>query len=162
MEPSIFKQQKNIEYFNFEEDFMEDGMRCIPMVVRYKLDKAGIKLKLSEWAKFTSNEKLQMALLACTDAIEIRTYHGFVAGLIERHTNQRPTILAVEQNPAWGNRYNVPEMVSAKAMGIHKTISNTQWGSLSTLQRFALVKLCRSSHENRNFPIALKEFGVVQ
>jgi len=35
-----------------------------------------------------------------------------------------------------------------------------QWRELSILQRFALIKLCRPGHENKNFPIAMKEFGL--
>jgi len=33
-----------IEYFKFEEDFIEEDVRCIPMIVRFKMDLAGIKL----------------------------------------------------------------------------------------------------------------------
>jgi hypothetical protein len=35
-----------------------------------------------------------------------------------------------------------------------------QWAALSPLQRFALIKLSRSSHENSNFLPALKEFQL--
>jgi hypothetical protein len=49
-----------------------------------------------------------------------------------------------------------------KAMELHQTISTEQWTGLTTLQRFALLKLCREGHENRNFPIALKEFGLMK
>jgi hypothetical protein len=162
MQPSIFKQIKNIEYFDFEEDFMEDGIRCIPMIVRFKLDKAGIKLKLSEWATFNSEEKISMALLECNVEDEVKIYHDFVAGLIEAYTYQLPTILPVENNPEWDNKEEVPPMVSAKVLSMNKAINKKQWSTLTKLQRFALVKLCRSRHENRNFPIALKEFGVLQ
>ena len=47
---SVFKDMAGIEYFNFEEDFVEKNIRCIPMIVRFKMDKAGIKLKLAEWS----------------------------------------------------------------------------------------------------------------
>jgi hypothetical protein len=36
-----------------------------------------------------------------------------------------------------------------------------QWASLTPLQRFALIKLSRSSHEDKNFLPALKEFHLV-
>ena len=44
-------------YFNFEEDFVENNVRCIPMIVRFKLDACGIKLKLSEWSKMVIEER---------------------------------------------------------------------------------------------------------
>ncbi len=44
--PSEFLHLDGIEYFHFEEEFMENNMRCIPMIIRFKMDMAGIKLKL--------------------------------------------------------------------------------------------------------------------
>lgn len=34
--PSEFKNLKGIEYFKFEEDFIEENVRCIPTIVRFK------------------------------------------------------------------------------------------------------------------------------
>jgi hypothetical protein len=39
-------------------------------------------------------------------------------------------------------------------------ISLTQWRGLTVLQRFALLKLTRPGHENKNFSKAMKEFGL--
>lgn len=160
--PSEFRLQGNIEYFDFEEDFVEEGIRCIPMIVRFKLDKAGIKLKLSEWAKFTGNEKLELALLECNNAAEVKNYHAKVAALVRQYTNKEPTTLAVDKDPGWNNSTTVPGELIQKAGEMDKTITTEQWKSLTVLQRFALLKLCKSGHENRNFPIALKEFGLIK
>ena len=62
---SPFKTLQGIEYFNFEEDFVEENVRCIPMIVRFKMDKAGIKLKLAEWSKFKTEEKIELAVKNC-------------------------------------------------------------------------------------------------
>ena len=40
-------------------------------------------------------------------------------------------------------------------------ITAQQWKELSPLQRFALIKLSRRGHENRNFYPALQEFKLV-
>jgi hypothetical protein len=40
------------------------------------------------------------------------------------------------------------------------SISLAQWKDLNVLQRFALLKLTRPGHENKNFPKAMKEFGL--
>jgi hypothetical protein len=40
-------------------------------------------------------------------------------------------------------------------------LSLEQWASLLPLQRFALIKLSRSNHENHNFVPALQEFGLL-
>ncbi|MEN9210118.1 MAG: nitrate reductase associated protein [Thermostichus sp. DG02_2_bins_29] len=39
-------------------------------------------------------------------------------------------------------------------------ISLDFWKNLEDLQRFALIKLSRSNHENKNFLPALQEFGL--
>jgi hypothetical protein len=40
-------------------------------------------------------------------------------------------------------------------------ISDAQWQQLKPVRRFALIKLSRPGHENKNFKPALKEFGLV-
>ena len=67
--------------------------------------------------------------------------------------------LIVDQNPPWIDAATVPEMVQAKAKEFDLTISSQQWAKLTPLQRFALIKLSRSSHENANFIPAIKEFN---
>jgi hypothetical protein len=162
MQPSEFKHIKNIEYFEFEEGFVEEGIRCIPMIVRFKLDKAGIKLKLNEWAKFSVDEKVRLAFLECNEEEEIKNYNQFVSTLIHHYTNKEATVLPIDKNPAWDNKVVIPVELLNKATAFDNAISNEQWSSLSELQRFALLKLCRSNHENKNLPIAFKEFGITQ
>ena len=154
MKPSAFKHVKNIEYFEFEEDFVEEGIRCIPMIVRFKLDKAGIKLKLNEWAKFNVDEKVRLALLECNEEEEIKKYNQFVSNLIRCYTNKEATVLAIDINPAWNNKVKIPSELLEKVLEFDNIINNEQWSSLTVLQRFALLKLCRSNHENKNLPIA--------
>ncbi|MGA9379085.1 MAG: nitrate reductase associated protein, partial [Phormidium sp.] len=55
----------NTKIFQFEADFV-NNLRCIPMVVRYKLDTCGIKLKLSHWNHFNLAEREALVDLPCT------------------------------------------------------------------------------------------------
>jgi hypothetical protein len=156
----VLNNREKIEYFDFEEDFVEEGIRCIPMIVRFKLDMAGVKLKLAEWAKFSSDEKSDLALLACASEVEITNYHNTVVSLIERYTGNGATALPIDKDPDWYSSVVPPEL-NQKVMELDVQISTEQWNALTALQRFALLKLCRAGHENRNFPIALKEFGLM-
>ena len=70
----------DIEYFDFEEDFVEHNIRCIPMIVRFKMDKAGIKLKLDEWSQFTVKERIELAIRKCDDPADISDYHDYTTG----------------------------------------------------------------------------------
>lgn len=159
--PSEFINIQGIEYFNFEEDFMEDNVRCIPMVVRFKMDAAGVKLKLSEWSKFDPEERVKLALLPTDQNEAIADYHQYLIALIAKYTGNAATKLAIDQQPAWANLQQIPEMLIEKSNEIALNLSLNQWQSLTDIQRFALLKLCRPGHENKNFPKAVKEFGLL-
>lgn len=158
-QPSEFKDLEGIEYFDFEEDFIEENMRCIPMVVRFKMDAAGIKLKLAEWSRFNKEERIKLATSALKDPVELKQYHDYLSGLVQKYTKKEATTMDVHPNPAWAILDAIPEQLKDKAAEFGWTIEPKQWAALTDLQRFALLKLCRPGHENRNFPIAMKEFG---
>jgi hypothetical protein len=147
-------------FFQFEADFV-DSLRCIPMQVRMKLDTCGIKLKLQDWHKFTTEERQKLVDLPCTIAPEIQTYRQFLIQLVLERTGEPVKDLPVEDLPAWMDAANVPIAVQGKAEELGISIERSQWEQLTPLQRFALIKLSRSSHENSNFLPALKEFSLV-
>ena len=149
-----------IEYFLFEEDFVEQNMRCIPMIVRFKMDNAGIKLKLAEWSKFNALEKKELALKPIETKVELNGYQSYLSSLIYKYTRNAPTLLEKNPNPEWA-LITVPKILIEKSIEFNWKITTEQWNALSTLQRFALSKLCRPGHENKNFPKAMREFGIV-
>jgi hypothetical protein len=159
--PSEFKDLEGIEYFKFEEDFIEENVRCIPMIVRFKMDAAGIKLKLAEWSKFLPAERIQLALLPVTTPAQTAQYHQFLIGLITKYTGNQAAKIAVDPLPNWGNLGQIPSMLQEKAAELQFKLSITQWRKLTNIQRFALLKLCRPGHENKNFPKAIAEFGLL-
>jgi hypothetical protein len=147
-------------YFNFEEDFVEENVRCIPMIVRFKMDAAGIKLKLSEWSKFTVNERVELALKPCDTEETQQHYNKYLTALIYKYTKAVATPLAPIINPEWAQLQSIPQQLQEKAAEEAVDLSIEKWKALTNLQRFALLKLCRPGHENKNFPKAVKEFGI--
>ena len=147
-------------HFRFEEDFMEDNIRCIPMIVRFKLDAAGIKLKLAEWSSFTAEERCRLTVMECDGNIDTDVYRNLLQLLVKKHTGHEATALDVDNNPPWANLDEVHPSLQLKAAEHRWFISIQQWRSLSNLQRFALLKLYRPGHENKNFPKAMKEFEL--
>src|SRR6187402_3383893 len=99
--PSEFLNLNGIEYFQFEEEFMENNIRCIPMIIRFKMDMAGIKLKLSEWKKFSPEERIELALLSCDFNDGSKQYAWYLEGLIKKHTGRNPMNIEVNKTPAW-------------------------------------------------------------
>ena len=148
------------EYFRFEEDFVEDNIRCIPMIVRYKLDACGIKLKLREWSHLHPLEREQLATLPCLSEWEIGQYRQYLEGLVWRRTGQAATPLAPIVDAPWEYGKAIPEIVRTRLNEHDREISFFQWNALRVLQRFALIKLSASAHEHKNFGKALEEFNL--
>ena len=149
------------EYFRFEADFVEDNIRCIPMIVRYKLDACGIKLKLREWSHFHPSERQTLAEMDCNTEVDIAHYRRYLERLIWNRMGQPATPLAPIVNAPWEYGKAVPEGVVACLNEHDHQISYLQWNNLRPLQRFALFKLSTSAHEHANFAKALLEFNLL-
>lgn len=147
-------------FFRFEEDFVEAGVRCIPMIVRFKLDACGIKLKLSEWSRMTHEQRLTLAHARCEAPHEVIRYREELYRMIVSQAGDAPTLIPVPSNPAWSRRDEIPYTILEKLRESSASIPLSQWEQLTDLQRFALLKLSYGGHENRNFPRALSEFGL--
>jgi hypothetical protein len=147
------------EFFQFEADFVQ-SLRCIPMQVRYHLDTCGIKLKLPQWEKFDLTDRQQLAERTTNNAAEIQQYRELLIEMIRSRTNETATELAVDPAPAWSDLTTIPAPIQSRCRQADREISLEQWVRLSSLQRFALFKLCGSSHEQNNFLPALSEFGL--
>ena len=145
------------DFFQFEADFV-DSFRCIPMQVRMKLDTCGVKLKLSHWSQLNQQERQVLVSLPCTTMEETQAYREFLQNLVIEETGEPAKELRIAPNPPWLNDSEIPLETQEKAAEFNVTLTEKQWVKLTPLQRFALIKLSRPSHENRNFLPALKEF----
>lgn len=146
-------------FFDFEQDFV-NSLRCIPMGVRLKLDTCGVKLKLAHWHQFSQAERQTLVDLPCEAPQAISAYRDHLQALVVAHTGQPAKALAIDPHPPWATS-TVPEQVQAQAQFHQLSITDAQWQALSGVQCFALVKLSRPGHENRNFVPAMTEFGLV-
>ena len=148
------------QYFLFEDDFIMDNVRCIPMVVRFKLDQVGIKLKLSEWSRFSEAERSFLVWVPCTTLKQRRYYRLYLVQLIQERTGNLATKLEISREPAWARLDKIEPELLSKAREHDWFITVPQWRGLSNLQRFALLKLYRPGHESKNFRKAMIEFGL--
>ncbi|MGB3299919.1 MAG: nitrate reductase associated protein [Phormidesmis sp.] len=147
-------------YFEFEQDFV-GSLRCIPMSVRHSLDTCGVKLKLEHWNQFTPAERLALVKWPCDTPEAAYTYRAQLQTLIAQRSGAPAKTLAVASAPPWKNISTIPEQVVNKFQAQAVPLSIQQWAELSELQRFALIKLSRPSHENNNFMPAVREFGLL-
>lgn len=151
---------KSQNYFQFEADFVST-LKCIPMSVRMKLDNCGVKLKLAHWNQFSPTERQTLVDLPCNTESERQAYRDFLQNLVTVKTGQPAKELAIDPHPPWLDTTKIPSSVSTKAEECQVSISQQQWSNLTPARRFALIKLSRPSHENKNFYPALQEFGIL-
>lgn len=150
---------RDLPFFQFEADFV-DSLRCIPMQVRHKLDTCGVKLKLSHWMQLSAAERQQLVSAPCAAPVEVDRYRETVQALVTQHTGAPAGMLPIDPHPPWQAADAIPADLQEKARSIGVVLSLSQWQALTPLQRFALIKLSRPGHENRNFLPALQEFGL--
>lgn len=143
-------------YFQFEADFVE-ALRCIPMQVRYKLDTCGVKLKLIHWNQFGLAERQALVDRPCENPETAEDYRDYLQSRVVAHTGTPASRLAIDPNPPW-HQEQIPDAVVQKLEETKQQLTPESWAALTPLQRFALIKLSRPGHENRNFIPALAEF----
>jgi hypothetical protein len=147
------------QFFDFESDFVE-SLRCIPMQVRFKLDTCGVKLKLQHWHQFEPSDRAQLVDLPCDTEDETHHYRTVLHHLVQQRTGTAATDLPIDPAPPWLDANQIPASVQEKVTEVGASLTLAQWSQLLPLQRFALIKLSRSMHENRNFYPALGEFNL--
>lgn len=146
-------------YFDFEQDFV-GSLRCIPMKVRHSLDTCGVKLKLEHWNQFTAQERRSLVDWPCDTKAAAAAYRDRLQALITERCGAPAKTLEIPTSPAWQETSHIPAQVVDKFESQKVPLSLEQWAELEELQRFALIKLSRASHENSNFIPAVKEFGL--
>ncbi|MBN3868502.1 nitrate reductase maturation protein NarM [Gluconobacter kondonii] len=153
---------ENPMIFEFERDFA-GSLRCIPMIARQKLDLVGIKMTLRQWSRLLREERSHLVEAPCETAQEQTAYRTLVEDLIDIRADEPVSFLPSQTFEDWREKDRMPEAVSSQAEAdAVPSPTPEQWAALTPLQRFALIKLARSKHENENFVPALKEFGVLQ
>ncbi|ABD01042.1 hypothetical protein ACVW0Q_001196 [Thermostichus sp. MS-CIW-21] len=145
--------------FQFEQDFA-DSLRCIPMTLRLKLDLCGIKLKLHQWAKFSLEERRKCVDWPSESPQDLEELRNHLRHLVRSICHEEAQEIPIDPQPEWQNPNQIPMAVQQKAQDLGIRLALDFWRNLHDIQRFALLKLSRSHHENKNFLPALREFGL--
>jgi hypothetical protein len=148
--------------FAFESDFVTT-LRCVPMAVRFKLDRVGVKLTLRQWSRFAAADRRELLSSACRSSDERKAYRARLKVLVRERTGEVAKPLPTPEPPVWETADGPPAAVTAFAEGAGvPPPSREAWRRLARLQRFVLVKLSRDNHDNVNFVPALREFGLFE
>lgn len=145
--------------FGFESE-LEAGLTYIPLAVRFKLDKCGLKLSLDQWQQLPEGNRWALLGVRCESGAEIADYRRQLQALIRVTTGDEPRMFEVGSGP-WDDP-DVPNQVTRKALEFGAVPPTPyQWRCLTPLQRFALIKLSRDGDHGRNFMPALREFELL-
>ena len=144
--------------FRFEEDLRET-LPCVPMAVRYKLDVVGVKLQLKEWLKLSDPERRELLEWPWDSSADEDAFRARLTAMVARRTGAAPQAME-PATPLW-DLPDPPAALTETAAAQGLSLGDAPWRGLSRLQRFALLKLSRPGHENRNFLSAVREFGLL-
>ena len=154
------KAMNDQQLFAFENDFVAT-LRCIPMAVRFKLDRCGIKITLRQWSRLTQSDRTDLLIKKCHTAEDVDLYRQYLVDLVSNRSGEKAMDLPPQLEPIWKNMFQTPNSIIsfAKSINVYPP-SDEEWDILTELQRFVLFKLSRDGHDNLNFGPALKEFGL--
>ncbi|WP_353259752.1 nitrate reductase associated protein, partial [Prochlorothrix hollandica] len=87
-------------FFQFETDFVE-SLRCIPLVVRYKLDRCGVKLKLQHWHQLSHGERQQLVDQEVETPGAIAAYRALIHRQVLQYAPIPPADLPIPDRFPW-------------------------------------------------------------
>jgi xanthine dehydrogenase accessory factor len=145
-------------FFGFETR-MERTLILIPMSIRLKLDTVGLKLSLKQWRQLPEPIRRTALEMPCELAPQVEAYRTYLTHMASYYTQE--TVEQVHRaEPVWRDDAVIPAAIPRAALDHGLTpISLEGWRRLTTLERYALIKLSREGH-TRNLPAAWNEFGL--
>jgi hypothetical protein len=146
--------------FDFEADYAKT-LCCMPMIVRYKLDACRIKLSLQHWQRLDHATRQRLITEGLDDLGAQRRYRHLLMHAIVHQAKAQPVRMPTRPADTTWNSSRLPNRVRQSALDKGLALNGPRaWSDLSALQRYALFKLTRPGHQNRNFCLALDEFGL--
>jgi hypothetical protein len=146
--------------FNFESDYAKT-LCCMPMIVRYKLDECRIKLSLQDWQSLDLATRKRLITEDVDPPGGKRRYRRLLLQAVVQQAKTRVVRMPASLEEVEWNRLCLPDRVRQNALDKALRLDGPRaWSELNALQRFTLFKLTRPGHRNRNFPLALREFGL--
>jgi hypothetical protein len=148
-----------IRKFKFEDE-MHESLQCVPMAVRRKLDRVGLKIGLEQWKSLDRGERLAICHLPVDSAEELDGLGVFIREAMKRRFGVEPKSLTDAQKASAEPPASPPGRVVANARAQGFDLSDAAWAQLDGDERFALMKMGDAETPSHNLGAALKEFGV--
>ena len=146
--------------FGFESE-LERSLTYLPLAMRFKLDRCGVKLSLAAWQQLSEHRRRELLSLPCHSEADVASYRRVLYAFVTECAGEEPATITVSTHPPWADDHVPDQLTRAATAGGFSSPSALQWRRLTPLERFALVKLSREGHEHRNLGAAFREFGLL-
>lgn len=145
-------------FYPFEGAASQD-LSLIPLAVRYKLDRAEIKLHLKQWQALSVEERRQLLNAPCNTATDVAHYRALLRETIIRQCATEPTPQPTGSDQPWLSTADWPRVVLEQCERQAIALPALErWQALSEMDRHALFVLGRSKHSQPEFAAAMRWF----
>lgn len=143
--------------FKFEDE-VYTSLACVPMVVRRKLDRAGIKIGLQQWQALGRGERMAICHLPDELPDEREALSLFIAEALRRAKGEEPRRLSEGQRALADPPRELPAQLADRARAAGVKLDQATWEKLDADERYALMKLGNGDEPSHNLAAALTEF----
>jgi len=148
-----------IRKFKFEDE-MHESLQCVPMAVRRKLDRVGLKIGLEQWKSLGRGERLAICHLPVDSGEEREALDVFIREAMTRQFGVEPKSLSDAQKASAEPPASAPARVITRARMAGFDLNDDAWSRLDADEKFALLKMGDAETPSHNLAAALKEFSV--
>jgi hypothetical protein len=145
-----------IRQFKFEDEVYQ-SLSCVPMAVRRKLDRIGVKISLEQWQRLGRGERLAICHLPVESEEEIGVLRLFTCEAVQNRCGSTPKELSTEARAVADPPDAPPTLLVERARGVGVALGLPEWTRLDADERYALVKLGAGSEPSHNLLVALRE-----
>jgi hypothetical protein len=140
--------------FDFEEDIY-CSLDCVPMTVRRKLDRVGLKIGLAQWQALGMGERLAVCHLPADLPDECDAIRLFITEAVKRVSGVDPKELPQAERRLADPPRELPTSLARDAETAGVALTQAMWDQLDDDQRYLLTKL--GGKRSDKLGIALKE-----
>src|SRR5260370_42685458 len=106
-----------IRKFKFEDE-MHESLQCVPMAVRRKLDRVGLKVGLEQWKALDRGERLAICHIPADSGEECEALAVFICEAMMRRFGGEPKQLADSQRGSAAPPGSPPGPLVSHARGV--------------------------------------------
>jgi len=145
-----------IRRFKFEDE-VHHSLACVPMAVRRKLDRVGVKVSLEQWQALPQHERLAICHLPTASEEECDALRTFIEEAVRLRSGAGTKALPESVRRSAEPPAAPPEKLVANAQTVGVTLNDAVWQRLDPDERYALIKLGGGAEQSHNFVTALRE-----